>query len=171
MVNWSMIGAMVLPNAGGWLGALTMSGQVRSKTGISWYDTIKKPSWNPPKWVFGPAWTILYTSMGYASYKIYEDCGGFTEKAVLPLSLYGSQLLLNWTWSPVFFKYHKIGWAFVHIVALDVMAAACSFSFYNINQNTIYFMSPYLAWLSFASLLNYTIWKMNSDDKGTIKPL
>lgn len=79
MVNWGMIGAMVLPNIGGWAGALTMTGEVKSPDGTAWYETIKKPSWNPPNWVFGPAWTALYTGMGYASYKVYEECGGFTS--------------------------------------------------------------------------------------------
>ncbi|XP_022115879.1 translocator protein-like [Pieris rapae] len=163
MVNWKLIGALALPNVGGWLSALTMAGEVRSPAGKAWYDHLKKPSWNPPKWVFGPAWTVLYTGMGYASYLVYEDCGGFKDDALVPLSLFGTQLLFNWTWSPVFFKYHKIGLAFLHIIALDVAAGACTISFFNVNKKTLYFMAPYLCWLTFASCLNYTIWKLNEN--------
>lgn len=80
MLNWPAISGMLLPNLGGWAGALTMSGEVKDKDGKAWYQKIKKPSWNPPNWVFGPAWTTLYTGMGYASYMVYRDCGGFTGK-------------------------------------------------------------------------------------------
>lgn len=78
MPNWTFIGSLLLPNIGGWAGAATMAGQVRRPDNKAWYQTIKKPKWNPPDWVFGPAWTVLYTGMGYASYIIYEECGGFT---------------------------------------------------------------------------------------------
>ncbi|XP_072933547.1 translocator protein-like [Epargyreus clarus] len=165
MPNWNLIGAMVLPNVGGWGGALTMAGQVKKADGKAWYETIKRPSWNPPNWVFGPAWTALYTGMGYASYMVYEECGGFTEKSVLPLALYGGQLVINWTWTPVFFKMHKIGLALIHMLALDVAATACAISFYKVNPDTVYFMTPYLCWLAFATCLNHAIWDLNKDDK------
>lgn len=78
MANWPALGSMVLPNVGGWVNGLYFAGQIRKDDGQkAWYDGLKKPSWNPPKWVFGPAWTVLYSSMGYASYIIYEECGGF----------------------------------------------------------------------------------------------
>ncbi|VVC94511.1 translocator protein-like [Leptidea sinapis] len=167
MPNWKLIGAMVLPNVGGWLGALSMAGQVRSPTGKAWYDDLNKPSWQPPKWVFGPAWTALYTGMGYASYMVYEDCGGFTDDSLVPLGLFASQLVLNWTWSPIFFKFHKLGLAFYHILALDVAAGACTVSFFRVNKKTLYLMAPYLCWLTFASFLNYTIWKLNPNIEET----
>ncbi|KAM3957263.1 translocator protein-like [Aphomia sociella] len=164
MPDWTALAAMVLPNVGGWGGALTMVGHVKRADGKAWYQTIKRPIWNPPNWAFGPAWTTLYTGMGYASYMVYRDCGGITGSSIVPLALYGGQLVLNWTWTPIFFRYHEIGLAFSHILALDAAAVACTLSFYTVNKKTIYFMAPYLCWLSFASCLNYTIWKMNKDD-------
>ncbi|XP_011556480.3 translocator protein-like [Plutella xylostella] len=163
MVNWAMIGSMILPNTGGWAGALAMGGQVKNSDGQAWYQTIKKPSWNPPNWVFGPAWTALYTGMGYASYMVYRECGGFTARAVVPLSLYGGQLVLNWMWTPIFFKFHQIGLACVHIVTLDVAAAACAAAFYRTFPTAGLLMAPYLAWLAFATALNYSIWDLNKD--------
>lgn len=80
MINLSALGSILLPNVGGWASTLTMAGQVRNRDGTAWYQTIKKPSWNPPNWAFGPAWTALYSGMGYASYMVYKDCGGITGK-------------------------------------------------------------------------------------------
>ncbi|CAG9794664.1 unnamed protein product [Diatraea saccharalis] len=165
MVNWSLVGAMFLPNVGGWMSTLTMIGQVKKQEGNAWYQVIKKPSWTPPNWVFGPAWTVLYTSMGAASYMVYRDCGGFTESAVLPLSLYGGQLVMNWMWTPLFFGYHRIGLALVHMLVLDGAAVACARSFGAVNTTAGCLMLPYLAWLAYATTLNYSIWKLNKDDK------
>ncbi|XP_063834770.1 translocator protein-like [Ostrinia nubilalis] len=163
MVNWTMVAGMIIPNVGGWLGTLTMIGQVKSPDGKAWYQLIHKPSWNPPNWVFGPAWTTLYTGMGFASYLVFQNCGGFTERAMIPLSLYGGQLILNWLWTPVFFGLHQIQLAFFHMLALDAAAAVCTASFMQVNRTAGYLMLPYLAWLGFATCLNYSIWQLNKD--------
>ncbi|XP_026316617.1 translocator protein isoform X2 [Hyposmocoma kahamanoa] len=162
MPDWTLVGAILLPNAGGWASTLTMMGQVKQPDNKAWYQTIKKPSWNPPNWVFGPAWTVLYTGMGYASYMIYKDC----DESVLPLALYGGQLVLNWTWTPVFFRFHRIGLALLHIGAIDVAATVCAISFASVNSHAAYLMVPYLAWLGFATCLNYKIWTLNKDENG-----
>ena len=81
------------------------------------YKTLRKPSWTPPDWVFGPVWTALYTAMGYASYVVYKNGGG-----ALPLSLYGVQLLMNLAWSPLFFRSHEIGFALLDITGDDLTA-------------------------------------------------
>ncbi|XP_049880895.1 translocator protein-like [Pectinophora gossypiella] len=158
MPNWTLVGAILLPNAGGWASTVAMMRR-------AWYQDVKKPDWKPPRWVFRPAWTIIYTSMGYASYMVYKDCGGFTKKAALPLALYGGQLALNWGWTPMFFGMRMIGGALAHILVLDVAATACTISFARINKKTLYCMVPYLCWLSFASYLTYTIWKLNKPGK------
>ncbi|KAI8422901.1 hypothetical protein MSG28_014013 [Choristoneura fumiferana] len=161
MANWPAIGSIILPNVGGWANGVYFAGQIRTEQGKTWYDELKKPWWNPPKWVFGPAWTILYSSMGYASYRVLEECDGFTERAVVPLSLYGTQLLMNWAWTPIFFGLKDFKLAFIEIVALSGVATATTISFVQVDKPAAALMLPYLAWLGYASSLSYYIYKNN----------
>ncbi|CAG4973397.1 unnamed protein product [Colias eurytheme] len=161
MANWAALGSVILPNVGGWANGLYFAGQIRKDEKKAWYDDLKKPWWNPPKWVFGPAWTTLYCGMGYASYLVYEECGGFTEEAVLPLSLYGGQLLLNWAWTPIFFGMKDFKLAFIEICVLGGAATATTVTFTQVNKTAGLLMLPYLAWLAYASSLSYYIWRNN----------
>ncbi|KAJ0170690.1 hypothetical protein K1T71_013462 [Dendrolimus kikuchii] len=97
--------------------------------------------------------------------EIYKECVG---KAVTPLSLYAVHLLLNCLWTPVFFGLHRVGLALIHIIVLDVLAIACAACFNTINKTASYWMMPYLAWLVFATCLNYTIWTLNDDDGDNV---
>ncbi|XP_075986390.1 translocator protein isoform X1 [Anticarsia gemmatalis] len=161
MANAAVIGSIILPNIGGWANGLYFAGQIRKGEDKSWYDDLKKPCWTPPKYVFGPAWTILYSSMGYASYLVYEECGGFTEEAVLPLTLYGGQLLLNWAWTPIFFGLKDFKLALIEISVLSGAAVATTVAFGSVNKTAGALLLPYLAWLGYASSLTYYIWKNN----------
>ncbi|XP_020385815.1 translocator protein [Rhincodon typus] len=152
------IGFTLMPTVGGIFGS-----QITRKEIAGWYTTLKKPSWCPPHWVFGPVWTTLYTSMGYGSYLVWKELNGFTDKALIPLGLYGTQLVLNWAWTPIFFGAHKKGLAFAELLCIYATAAATTVTWYPINKTAAYLMVPYLAWLTLASALNYCIWRDNKD--------
>ena len=93
---------ILLPNIGGTLSSVLTRGESRRQ----WYRSLTRPSLSPPGWVFGPVWTGIYTCMGVSSYLIYKE-GGFAAQS-LPLALFGAQLLLNWAWAPIFFRFHRI---------------------------------------------------------------
>uniref|UniRef100_A0A8C3EUW0 Translocator protein n=3 Tax=Corvus moneduloides TaxID=1196302 RepID=A0A8C3EUW0_CORMO len=154
------VGFTLLPHAGGLLGSSIIKREIPT-----WYETLQKPSWCPPNWVFAPVWGTLYTTMGYGSYLVWEELGGFNEKSVVPLGLYAGNLALNWAWTPIFFGAHKMGWGLVTLLLTTGTATATAASWYNINKTAAYLMVPYLAWLSLASALNYRIWKDNRNKK------
>uniref|UniRef100_A0A2M4AG45 Putative peripheral-type benzodiazepine receptor n=1 Tax=Anopheles triannulatus TaxID=58253 RepID=A0A2M4AG45_9DIPT len=153
--------AVVLPQLGGFV-----NGYLTRREIEVWYSTLKFPSFRPPNWVFGPVWTTLYASMGYASYVVWKTGGGFSGPARIPLILYGTQLALNWAWTPIFFSYHQLKWSVVEIVALTSSVAATGVAFYGIDRLAGLLFVPYFAWCAFASVLNYSIYKLNTPSKG-----
>lgn len=97
------VGLFLLPYIGGTVfGGLITGGETRGR----WFRSLKSPHLKPPDWIFPPVWTAIYACMGVSSYLVYRE-GGLAAQG-LPLALYGSQLLLNWAWSPIFFYFHRI---------------------------------------------------------------
>ncbi len=130
-------------------------------TGVeSWYLTIQKPTWNPPNWVFGPVWTTLYVMMGIALFLVWKEDTSRELKAIAFI-LFGVQLLLNFFWSFIFFKLEQPGWAFAEILVLWTAILACIFAFGQVNKTAAWLLVPYISWVSFATILNGTIWKLN----------
>jgi len=125
-----------------------------------WYQTINKPAWNPPNWIFAPVWTTLYVLMGIALYLVWKS-GNSNKAKTIPLSFFTMQLGLNFLWSFIFFNQHQIGWALVDIILLWVFILLTIFSFSNINKTASWLLVPYIVWVSFAMILNYTIWQLN----------
>ena len=123
----------------------------------AWYAALDKPSWNPPAWIFGPAWTLLYTLMAVAAWLVWRRCGWQR-----PLPLYFVQLSLNAAWTPIFFGAHQLGWALVEIVALWIAILLTLLSFRRVSKTAGWLFAPYLAWVTFAAILNFTLWRMNS---------
>ena len=129
-------------------------------TGLgSWYQTINKPSWNPPGWIFGPVWTTLYVLMGIALYQVWRSPDSKARKTAL--LLFAIQLILNFFWSIIFFNQQNIGGALVEIIVLWVFILFTIFAFARINKLAAWLLVPYISWVSFASILTYTIWKLN----------
>ena len=134
------------------LGAVFMPGD--------WYATLKKPSWNPPGWIFGPVWSALYPMMAVAAWLVWKR-GGFAGQR-RPLTLFLVQLALNAAWTPLFFGLHWPGVAFAEIVLLWLAIAATIAAFRLVSRAAAWLLVPYLAWVSVASVLNFALWRLNS---------
>jgi benzodiazapine receptor len=125
----------------------------------NWYASLRKPNWTPPNWLFGPVWTFLYLSMAVAAWLVWR-CVGLLG-AALPLALFGIQLGLNLAWSIIFFGLKNIGLAMLEIVLLWLAIAATTFAFWRVNVLAGWLFVPYLAWVTFAAVLNFSVWNMN----------
>jgi translocator protein len=140
--------------AGGISGFFTVTGVE------SWYQYINKPSWNPPNWIFGPVWTTLYIMMGIALFLVWKADTSYELKKIA-FVLFGVQLLLNFCWSFLFFKLEQPGWAFAEIIVMWLFILMTIFAFAQVSKTAAWLLVPYISWVSFAAILNYTIWKMN----------
>lgn len=145
---------LVLCLIAGWLGSIATTQEIGG-----WYKSLNKPTWNPPAYVFGPVWTTLYVLMALAVWLVWKK-KGFGE-AKLELGLFGVQLLLNVAWSWIFFHFHQPGWAFVELVVLWVTIVTTTLMFFRVSKVAGGLMLPYLGWVTFASVLNFTIWQLN----------
>lgn len=124
-----------------------------------WYQTLVKPEFTPPSWLFAPVWIALYTLMGISLYLVWERKD---KKDVTPAMLvFFAQLVLNAIWSVVFFGLQSPFCAFIIIVFLWVLIAGSIYFFYPISKTAAYLLIPYILWVSFAALLNYSIWILN----------
>lgn len=127
--------------------------------GGTWYAELNKPSFNPPDFIFGPVWTVLYVLMGVSLYIVWmSPPGDAKENALLVFSI---QLLLNFAWTFMFFYFKLIGPALIEIVVLWVSILMMIFTFHRIDKAAAYIQIPYIFWVSFASILNGFIWKLN----------
>lgn len=124
-----------------------------------WYETLRKPSWRPPNWLFGPAWTILYGTIAVAGWLVWKKAGW--EGAAVPLTIYGVQLVLNAAWSGIFFGLKRMDLAFAELVLLWIAILATIVSFHGIDPGAAWLLVPYLLWVTFAGILNFTMWRLN----------
>jgi translocator protein len=152
---WSLIFLIAICLLTGVLGSLATGTSVNS-----WYVELSKPSWTPPSWVFGPAWTLLYTLMAIAAWLVWKK--GYSADVRFALTLFGAQLLMNGLWSYLFFGLRWPGGALVNITVLWVAIAATAIAFARVSQPATWLMLPYLAWVSFAMALNLEIWRRNA---------
>ena len=141
------------------LGAGGLGATVTTPEIDGWYATLQKPSWNPPDSVFGPVWTALYVMMAIAAWQVWKPEG--FRAAAMPLALFALHLVLNVAWSWIFFGMHRPGWAFAEIVILWAVILATTVTFFRASTSAGWLMVPYLAWVSFAAVLNFTIWWLN----------
>lgn len=132
-----------------------------SMTSPSYYKELARPSFAPPAWIFGPVWIILYLLMAIAAYRVWMYRN--TKKGVYrALFYYFLQLLLNFLWSIIFFRYRLIAIAFFEIIILLIFIIITTVKFFKIDKISGLLMIPYILWVSFASILNYSLWILNS---------
>lgn len=126
----------------------------------SWYATLDKPFFSPPNWLFGPVWTTLYTLIGISAYLVWRKYQ-FRAKALVFWQVFATQLALNALWSIIFFGLKTTGLAFIEILAMWYFIVRCIQEAKKIDLWAAYLLYPYFAWVTFASLLNLSIWFLN----------
>jgi len=122
----------------------------------TWYKNLRKPSFNPPSWIFGPVWTILYLLMGISGYLILEN-----NTKSLALIFFFVQLVLNAIWTPIFFGAKKLGLAFIELALMWITILLTILFSLKVSMLAALLLLPYLLWVSFAGLLNFSLWKIN----------
>jgi benzodiazapine receptor len=150
-----LFGFVVLCLAAGGVGGLAVSQAI-----VDWYPTLNKPSWNPPSWVFGPVWTVLYVLMAIAAWLVWKKDVRLSGVRVA-LMLFFAQLVFNCLWSFAFFKLRSPAIGLVDIVILLALLLLTTRAFFNQSKAAGVLLLPYVAWASFATVLNFTIWRLN----------
>ena len=125
----------------------------------SWYAFLEKPVFSPPNWLFAPAWITLYILMGIAAFLIWQKRGEAGAKSAL--YFYGGQLILNSLWSVIFFGFQNPFLAFLEIIVLWLLIALTTVKFYRIEKAAGLLFVPYILWVTFAMVLNFSIWQLN----------
>jgi tryptophan-rich sensory protein len=146
----------------GWVALCAIAGAIGAVASIDakeFYASLDQPAWAPPSAIFGPVWTLLYMSMALAAWLVWRERGFARARGALGLFI--AQLALNALWSWLFFAWHRGAFAFVDIVALLLLIVATIVSFAKIRRLAAWLLAPYLAWVSFATLLNYSVWQRN----------
>lgn len=142
--------AIIISQSAGLIGTLFTFSAIPT-----WYAYLNKPSFAPPNWVFGPVWTTLYTLIGISLFLIWQN------KKKPSTKLFFFHLFLNAIWSPIFFGLKNLGLAFIVILVMDITLVLIIKYFYKFSKLASYLLVPYLLWISFASLLNFSIWQLN----------
>ena len=155
-LNWGkLVGWIMLCEAAGIAGSLFTASSIPT-----WFQTLQKPVFNPPSWLFGPVWVTLYLLMGIAAYRI-TSLGLKKTGVKRAIGLFLGNLLLNALWSPMFFGARDIALAFIIIAAIWLTLIIVIFRYQELDKPAAYMMLPYLAWVSFATVLNYNFWLLN----------
>ncbi len=155
-MRWALVTVPLTVFLGFLSGKLANSGY-----GNRWFNALNRPEIVPPGWVFGLVWTLLYIMLGLAVAMILHARGAKGRGPAL--TLFVAQLLLNLAWSPTFFAAHQVTIAFWLIVTILALAIATTFAFARIRKVAAWLLVPYLVWLSFASILNWQLDRMNPD--------
>ncbi|MEZ5670517.1 MAG: TspO/MBR family protein [Alphaproteobacteria bacterium] len=136
-----------------------VGGLVTADSVEGWYRTLEKPAFNPPDWLFGPVWTLLYVMMAVAAWRVWRRAGWRNGRAAL--GLYGAQLALNLGWTLLFFGAQRPAWALAELVVLFAAIAVTALAFFRHDRVAALLLAPYAAWVAFAGVLNAAIVWLN----------
>lgn len=140
--------------------AVALSGALITRPNIPvWYMALHKPFWAPPNWLFGPVWTVLYAMMAVAGWKIWSREP--SRERTRALTLFGVQLALNFSWSPVFFGLHELGGAVLVIFLLWLAIGGFLLAVRRAEPLAAALFLPYFLWVGYAGVLNFAIWRLN----------
>lgn len=151
---FKLLVSLILP-----IGLGSIAGIFTAKAVTGWYTTLNKPSFNPPGYLFGPVWTALYILMGVSMFLIWNTPK--TELRQKALAVFGLQLFFNFWWSILFFSFHNILLSVVDILLMWFLIFYMITLFKKIKPVAAYLQVPYLLWVTFATVLNITIWYLN----------
>lgn len=126
-----------------------------------WYQNLKKPSWNPPNWAFGPAWTVILGLAGWAGVLAWNGAADTTSRLRV-LCLFGVNIIFHMLWSPLFFNFRRPDWALIEVPFLWLSILALMIGLAPLSSIASWLLLPYLLWVSFAAFLNFTIVRMNA---------
>lgn len=146
----------------GWLLLSVATGALGGLASVSapeFYDRLVQPTWAPAAWLFGPVWSLLFVLMAIAAWLVWRRHGWSGARPAL--LLYASQLVANALWSWLFFAWHQGGLAFADVLLLWSLIAATLLRFWTLHRLAALLLAPYLAWVSFAAALNFTLWRLN----------
>jgi tryptophan-rich sensory protein len=152
---WKLIVSLLITFAAAAIGSLATFNSIPT-----WYQTLNPTAITPPNWVFGPAWTLLYILMAIALFLVW--CEGWDKQAVRQgFVLFINQLILNAMWSIIFFAQHQIFFAFIEIIILWATILLTIIWFSKASKIAAWLMAPYLAWVTFAGILNFLVYLAN----------
>ena len=152
-MHWSLIVAL--------LGAIALAGAGGLATQIGpWYRNLRKPSWQPPDWLFGPAWTVILGLAAWSASLAWDAApdAGLRTKVVV---LFGVNALFHFAWSPLFFRWHRPDWALYEVTFLWTSVLALVIGTAPLSPLASWLVVPYLAWVTFAAYLNLTVVRLN----------
>ena len=141
------------------LGVGALGGRSTASQIPTWYQSLNRPAIAPPNWLFAPVWSLLYCLMAVAVWRIFLLPP--SPARTLAITLFFLQLALNALWSPLFFTLHQIGFAFAELCLLWLAIVAATFVYSRIDSLAAALMLPYVAWVSFAGVLNFFYWRLN----------
>jgi translocator protein len=153
--TWKLIICIFICQATG-----IVSGLLTNTQNNVWYDTIIKPSWNPPGYLFGPVWTVLYLLMAISLWLIWKSDAPEVQKLEAQV-IFASQLFLNFWWTILFFKLECPLCAFVEIIFMICLILLSIYKFSAISKTAAWLLVPYISWVFFATILNYKLWILN----------